>query len=206
MANLNVIDRGFDAFERLSTREKLMVGGLASAFLLTAVVLVWLLVGKKLDTLEQRNETMATTLVEIDRQQDDYLRSKARLVAYKRQLDSNKLKLVKLMEDEAKTLGFEIEDFKETKRVLTENYRRKRKRSGEGGEKKAVKDLVERSQTVTIRRISLEQLTKFLGRLEGRREPVKVTRLNIHTLASDRQVLREVRMTVSTYRNEEVDK
>lgn len=200
MADRNLLDRGFDAFDRLSTREKVMVGGLAGAFLITAVVLVWLLVGKKLETLEQRNQNMAESLEQIHLQKHDFLRSKARLAAYQRQLDQNKVKLVKLMEDEAKALGFEIDNFKENKRILSENYRRKRK-----NDTKAVKDLVERSQTVTIRRISLDQLTKFLGRLEGRREPIKVTRLNIHTLPSDRQVLREVRMTVATYRNEEVD-
>ena len=42
-------------------------------------------------------------------------------------------------------------------------------------------------------------------RLENRKEPVKVTGLVIDTLNSDRQVLREIRITVSTYRYEEVE-
>ncbi|MCA9546360.1 MAG: type II secretion system protein M [Myxococcales bacterium] len=201
MADRSVIDRAFDAFDRLSTREKLMVGGLGTAVLITAVVLVWLLVGKKLQTLEQRNENMRTTLADVQMQKDEYLRAKARLDAWKKRLDDNDLKLVKVMEDEAGKLGFEIEDFKENKRVLTENYRRRKKRNGT----KDLKDLVERSQTVTIRRVSLEQLATFLSRLEGRREPVKVTQLNVAAQSSDRQVLREVRMTVATYRNEEVE-
>ena len=202
MADRGLIDRGFDAFDRLSTREKIMVGGLIGAVMLTMVALVWLLVGKKLDTLAERNRNMVATLDKIDQQKADYIRSKARLAAYERQLDQNKVKLIKLMEDEASALEFEIEDFKESKRILTENYRRKR---GRTGDKTVVKDLVERSQTATIRRISLEQLTKFLGRLEGRREPIKVTQLNIKTNTADRQQLREIRMTVATYRNEEVE-
>lgn len=202
MADRSAIDRVFDAFERLSTREKAMVGGLIGALVITGLVMVWVLVGRKLDTLEQRNETIRTTLVDIQGAKDTYLRNKARLDAWQRQLDRNDIKLVKVMEDEAKALGFEIEDYKEAKRVLTENFRRAKKREGD---KKVVKDLVERSQTVTIRRISLKQLTDFLARLEGRKEPVKVTKLNAQTLSSDRQLLREVSMTVATYRNEEVE-
>jgi len=202
MADRGAIDRAFDAFERLSTREKALVGGLATALLITALVLVWILVGRKLDTLEQRNDLMRTTLSDVQGAKDTYLRNKARLEAWQRQLDRNDIKLVQVMENEAKALGFEIEDYKEAKRILTENYRKVKKREGD---KKVVKDLVERSQTVTIRRISLQQLTDFLGRLEGRKEPIKVTKLNAQTLSSDRQLLREVSMTVATYRNEEVE-
>ena len=202
MADRSAIDRVFDAFERLSFREKAMVGGLVSALVIVGLVMVWILVGRKLDQLEQRNETIRTTLVDIQGAKDTYLRNKARLDAWQRQLDRNDIKLVKVMEDEAKSLGFEIEDYKEAKRVLTENYRKAKKREGD---KRVIKDLVERSQTVTIRRISLKQLTDFLARLEGRKEPVKVTKLNAQTLSSDRQLLREVSMTVATYRNEEVE-
>lgn len=202
MADRGAIDRAFDAFERLSTREKALVGGLATALLITALVLVWILVGRKLDTLEQRNDLMRTTLSDVQGAKDTYLRNKARLEAWQRQLDRNDIKLVQVMENEAKALGFEIEDYKEAKRILTENYRKVKKREGD---KKVVKDLVERSQTVTIRRISLKQLTDFLGRLEGRKEPIKVTKLNAQTLSNDRQLLREVSMTVATYRNEEVE-
>lgn len=202
MADRSAIDRVFDAFERLSFREKAMVGGLVSALVIVGLVMVWILVGRKLDQLEQRNEAIRTTLVDIQGAKDTYLRNKARLDAWQRQLDRNDIKLVKVMEDEAKSLGFEIEDYKEAKRVLTENYRKAKKREGD---KRVIKDLVERSQTVTIRRISLKQLTDFLARLEGRKEPVKVTKLNAQTLSSDRQLLREVSMTVATYRNEEVE-
>ena len=108
------------------------------------------------------------------------------------------------METEAGNRSIQIEDFKESKRNLT-NTRRQFRRRGSEGEKKTVKELIEESQTVTIRRVSLEDLVSFMSALESRREPVKITNLTVSTLNSDRQILREIRMTVSTYRYEEVE-
>ena len=45
---------------------------------------------------------------------------------------------------------------------------------------------------------------KRVAAIEARPEPVLSTRLTIDTLNSDRQVLRSIRLTVATYRNEEV--
>jgi hypothetical protein len=44
-----------------------------------------------------------------------------------------------------------------------------------------------------------------MSAMESRSEPVKVTRLNIQTQQNDRTKLREVRMTVATYRMEEAE-
>ena len=203
MAEKGRISGLFDLVDRLSTREKVMVGALGSAFLLTVVVIVYLVIGKQIGTLQERNESLRDVIGQVMAQKDTYLLEKAKLDANKERLDNNTVKLVKVMEDQAKRLGFTIEDFKENKRFLTENHRKVKKRAGAVKAKK-VKDLVEESQTVTIRHISLDQLSRFLQALESRREPVKITQLNVNTLSSDRQVLREVRMTVSTYRNEEV--
>lgn len=189
----------FDSFDRLSTREKAMVGGLLGALVITAVVVIWMIIGGQIDELETRNAQVRSTLGDVMIKKDTFLQQKAILDAHKDVLDNNRLRLVKEMESQASALGFDIEDFKESERPLTENFRSKRNKG------KKVKDLVEESQTVTIRRISLKQLTSFMAALEGRREPVKVTRLSVHTLSSDRQMLREVRMTVATYRNKEVN-
>lgn len=205
MAEKGRIANAFDSFDRLSSREKVMVGGLAVAFLITAVVIIWMVIGNQISDLETRNQTARTALDGAKAQKETYLRNKARMEAYKTRLDTNNVKLVKLLEDQATRLGVTIEEFKENKRYLTENHRRKRPRGEETGPKKKVVDLVEESQTVTIRRVSLERLAKLMAALEGRPEPIKVTRLDVNTLSSDRQVLREVIMTVATYRNEEVE-
>ena len=63
---------------------------------------------------------------------------------------------------------------------------------------------MEYTQSVTIKNVSLEQLSKFLEKLESNRFPVRVTQLNVNVSSSDRQVLKEIQLTVATYRNEEV--
>lgn len=187
--------------DRLSTREKLMVGGLITGLVATAVVIIWLVVGGQIDELEQENENLRDTLGQVNEQKDQYLARKRRLDAYEERLDRNDVKLVQLMESQAQKIGITIENFKESKRFLTDKHKRMKRTK----ERTKVKDLVEESQTVTIRRISLEQLTRLMSALEGRSEPIRVTQLNVQTLSSDRQVLRQVKMTVSTYRNEEVE-
>ncbi len=194
----------FDAFERLSSREKVLVVGLASAVFITVCAVLWLVVGKQISVLEQRNITLRENLAQVVTLKEGYLEQKAEFDAVDAKLKNNSIRLVRLMETEAGHQGITIEDFKEGKRFLTNKKSQFRKRS-RGGEKRKVKELVEETQTVTMRRITLAQLTNFLAALENRREPVTVTKLMISTLNSDRQVLREIRMTVATYRYEEVE-
>lgn len=200
------MSNAFAFFDRLSPREKLMVGGLGGALVLTVVVVLWFVIGNQIDDLEMRNASVRDTLSQITTRKDQYLRDKSRLEADKKRLEGNELKLVQLMESEATRLGITIEDFKEHRRALTENWRKAQKKRGDDdapAPAAGAKDLVEESQTVTIRKVSLDQLAQFMASLEGRAEPVKITQLNVNTLQSDRQLLREVRMTVATYRKEE---
>ena len=190
----------FDAFDRLSSREKIMVGVLFGGFLTVGIVVVSMIIGTQIEALEQRNENTRDTLTQVQILKADYLRQKGVLDAQKDLLDNNDVKLVRLMEREAANADFEIEDFKESKRFITTKHRNLKKTPN----RKSVIDLVEESQTVTIRRISLAQLANFLAAIEARPEPVLTTRLTIDTLNSDRQVLRSIRLTVATYRNEEV--
>ncbi len=202
MAKQSRLQGLIDGFDRLSSREKWMVVGLGLAFgLVFGGGLLWVAT-KQINSLEERNESVRTGLAAIEAQQDAYLAKKAKFDAQKKLLDDNNVKLVRVMESQATTMGFEIENFREKKRPLTENFRKLKKK--EGAPKKVV-DLVEESQTVEIKKVSLETVAKFLSNLESRREPIKVTRLDITTSNNDRQVLRKVNLTVSTYRNEVVE-
>ena len=196
------------SFERLSTREKLLVGGLGSGVLLTGVVLAWMVIGGQINELEEKNASVQATLSQIMARKDKFLQEKSRLDADRKRLETNDIKLVKLMEDQAGAQGIQIEDFKEARRFLTENARRQKKKSGDKADAPTgprIKDLVEESQTVTVHNLSLDQLARFMAAMEARPEPVKVTRLNVQTQQSDRTKLREVRMTVATYRMEEAE-
>ncbi len=197
------------SFEQLSTREKALVGGLVAGVFITIVVLMWMVLGNQISELEQKNTAIQSTLSQVMARKDTFMREKSRLDADRKRLEKNDVKLVKLMEDQAGAQGIQIEEFKEARRFLTENARRNKKKSGAGGDKEGtgpkVKDLVEESQTVTIHNLTLDQLARFMAAMESRSEPVKVTRLNIQTQQNDRTKLREVRMTVATYRMEEAE-
>ena len=167
-----------------------------------------MIVGGRITELEQKNAAMQSTLSQVMARKDKFLQEKSRLDADRKRLENNDVKLVKLMEDQAGAQGIQIEEFKEARRFLTENARRKSKKSGDKGDAAAgpkIKDLVEESQTVTIHNLTVDQLARFMAAMEARAEPVKVTRLNIQTQQSDRTKLREVRMTVATYRMEEAE-
>lgn len=198
------------SFEQLSNREKALVGGLVAGVFLTIVVLMWMVLGNQISELEQKNAAVQSTLTQVMARKDTFMREKSRLDADRKRLEKNEVKLVKLMEDQAGAQGIQIEEFKEARRVLTENARRSKKKGNAGaGEKEntgpKVKDLVEESQTVTIHNLTLDQLGRFMAAIEARNEPIKVTRLNIQTQQADRTKLREVRMTVATYRMEEAE-
>ncbi|MSP71617.1 MAG: hypothetical protein EXR76_05455 [Myxococcales bacterium] len=193
------------SIERLTPRERLLIGGLGAGLIVAMVAVAWIIVGGQLTELEQGNAAISDTLGQIMERKDKYLQEKSRLDADKKRLEQNELKLVKLLEDQAGVQGVTIQSFKEGRRVLTENFRKRKKNDRGESSGPVVKDLVEESQTVTLAALSLDQLTKFLAGLEGRPEPVKVTRLNISTQQSDRQQLREVKLTVATYRLEEAE-
>jgi len=181
-----------------------MVGGLGAALFATLLAVLWTVIGSQIAEAEERNEALREGLAEINRGKREYVRNKAMVEADTRRLESNRVKLVRLMESKARELGITIENFKENKRYLTENHRKLKKR-GDKAPVKRVKDVVEESQTITLRRVDLETLTRFMADLEGRPEPIKITRIRAIALQSDRQVLREVRLTVATYRKEEVE-
>lgn len=191
----------FDLFDRLSLREKILVSSLVGGVLIAMVAITWMVVGNQIAELETRIAETRDTLDQIMARKDKYLAEKSRLKADQERLEQNEVKLVRLMEEHATAQGITIENFKANRRVLTENYRRKK---GQNNGPTAVKDLVEESQAVTLRKISLDQLSKFMRALESQPEPVRVTRLSVATLNSNRQVLREVKLTVATYKKEEV--
>ena len=136
----------FDVVDRLSTREKVLIGSLVGALVIALLGLTWWIVGRQIDDLEQRIAATQSTLTDVLARKDKFLADKNELAAGERRLEENALKLVRLMEDEANRLGITIENFKANRRVLTEHGRRFRGRSTEGeAPKKSVKELVEES-------------------------------------------------------------
>ena len=192
-----------ETFDRLSSREKALIGGLAIAMVITAVTIMWLVVGKQLNRLDARNTTIEEALDLFRAQQAEFVAKKSKADMEKARLENNTLKLVQLMQREAEAQGISIQKFNKDTRFLT-NRHRNLKRNDEGSDAK-VRDLVEESQKVTLKRISLDQLANFMAELERRPQPIQTTELTISTLSSDRQVLREAIIKVATYRYKEVE-
>ena len=67
-------------------------------------------------------------------------------------------------------------------------------------QKKSGPVLIANTQEVTIRSVSLKQLSAFLEKLENQPSPVRVLSLEVSTSYKDRQVLRLVKTVVATYK------
>ena len=184
--------------DSLSDRDKLLVG-LLIACLLSAVA--WLIfddMSMQAQLLRERRDALQEGLTEVRALAPSFLERKQRLEAYQERLEKNNVSLDKLMERLAKAQNFSIEDFKEQRRVLEEDDGRSRR----GKKRSARKLLVAYTQNVTIRKVDLKQLSAFLQELEAQREPIRVTSLEVHPSTSDRQELRLVKLSVSTYKRE----
>ena len=75
-----------ETFDRLSSREKALIGGLAIAMVITAVTIMWLVVGKQLNRLDARNTTIEEAL-------DLFRAQQAELKAKKSKADMEKARL-----------------------------------------------------------------------------------------------------------------
>lgn len=192
-----------ETFDRLSSREKVLVGGLVVALVITAVAIMWLVVGKQLNRLDARNAAIEEALDTFRSQQVEFVAKKTKADREKARLENNTLKLVQLMQREAEAQGISIQKFNKDTRFLTNRHRNLKRNDGSPEGK--VRDLVEESQKVTLKRISLDQLANFMAELERRPQPIQTTELTVSTLSSDRQVLREAIIKVATYRYKEVE-
>jgi Tfp pilus assembly protein PilO len=183
--------------DSLSDRDKLLIG-LLGAFAL--VVLAWFIfddMSMQAELLREQRDNLKAGLSEVRAGAPSFLERKQRLEAYEQRLVKNNVSLDKLMERLAKAQGFSIEDFKEQRRVLDEGERR-----GRRGKRKARDVLVAYTQNVTIRKVNLKQLAAFLQDLERQSAPIRVTSLEVRPSTSDRQELRLVKLSVSTYKRE----
>jgi hypothetical protein len=181
----------------LSDREKLSIGLVVVLVLCTAAWFMSSALSDEAALLREQRDLLSADLAEVRAASPDFLRRKERLAAYEERLLSNQLDLSKMMERAARDQGFNIEDFKENRRVLDEELAGPKK-----GKKQERKALVAYSQQVTIRTVSLKQLAAFLQAVEADPAPVRVTSLEVTPSTGDRQELRSVRLSVTTYKRE----
>jgi len=169
-----------DKWERLSQRERTMVGAMGVTFVLMLTLIVGFLITDGLSSMEERNADMRQALRDLDTQRDSYLRLKAKTAQMETRLGTTPVQLQGYVEQAAKEAGVEISDSSDRPAVS------------------AGKKFIERSVDLHLKPMTIDQLTKFMKAIETGRSLVVVTQLTVRTRDDHHQQL-DVDMSVSTY-------
>src|ERR1700759_5145561 len=97
-----------DKWERLSQRERTMVGAMGVTFVLMITLIVGFLITDGLSSMDERNAEMRQALHDLDTQRDSYLRNKAKTAQMETRLGSQPVQLQGYLESAAKEGGVEI--------------------------------------------------------------------------------------------------
>ena len=169
-----------DKWERLSQRERTMVGALGVTFVIMVTLIVGFLITDGLSSMEERNADMRQALRDLDTQRDHYLLMKSKVAQMATRLGSQPVQLQGYLESAAKDAGVEISDSTDLPSQV------------------AGKKFIEHTVDLHLRPVTLDQLTKFMKAIETGRSLVVVTGVEIRTRDDKHEEL-EVEMWVSTY-------
>jgi type II secretory pathway component PulM len=176
-----------DKWERLSQRERTMVGALGITFVVLVTIIVGFLITDGLSTLDERNGDMRQALRDLDTQRDSYLKLRAKSQQVEVRLGQTPVALGGYLETAAKEAGIDTPDI--TERAPTA----------------AGKSFTEHSVDLHLRAVTLEQLVKFMRAIETGRNLVVVKELHI-TTRDDKHMQLDVEMSVSTYQRDLINK
>ena len=178
--------------ESLSGREKVMLAGLAGAFLVFLGFLGYLLVGTTLGDLERSVESKKTALATIETLKDRYLQSRAGgSESSELKIDDNKVRLTPYVEEAASKIGITVDDYKERRVPLG-----KKKKNAQGED---VPEMWEELLTITFKQVDLEHLTRFLDEIDRPLQLVFVKKLAMKKSWSEKSQFR-VTITLATYK------
>ena len=169
-----------DKWERLSQRERTMVGAMGVTFVIMVTLIVGFLITDGLSSMEERNADMRQALRDLDTQRDHYLLMKSKVAQMATRLGSQPVQLQGYLESAAKDAGVEISD------------------SSDLPSTSAGKKFIEHTVDLHLRPATLDQVTKFMKAIETGRSLVVVTGVEIRT-RDDKHEQLEVEMWVSTY-------
>jgi Tfp pilus assembly protein PilO len=169
-----------DKWERLSQRERTMVGALGITFVVVVTLVVGFFITDGLSTFEERNADMRQALRDIETHRAAYQKAKAKAAQLETRLGSGNVQLGTYLEQAAKDSGVDIPEL--NPRPPTP----------------ASKHYTENSVDLRLKQVKLEALAKFLKRIETGPSLVVVTALNVRTRDDKHEEL-DVEMSVSTY-------
>src|SRR3569623_116207 len=152
-----------DKWERLSQRERTMVGAMGVTFVIMVTLIVGFLITDGLSTMEEHNTDMRQALRDLDTQRDSYIRMRAKTAQMETRHGATPEQLQSYVENAAKEAGVEISD------------------SVDRPVAAAGKKFIERSVTLHLKPVTLDQLTHFMKAIETGRSLVVVKELTVRT-------------------------
>jgi hypothetical protein len=207
-------DGRFAAFDRLSSREKLMVGGLGVFFFVGIVVVVVLLVSSFLSGIEEEIALAEEKAQKIELAASNYLEIKAKQDATVAMMEENPIVSLripinniakqvslpdgKLLSDvirfEGKTVETPIAAFGEKKAKTKKRSKKERDEEASGPQNLKVE------QDFEFRDVPIDSLYDFLEKIEQSPELLFVTKLEIRRKFGDYDVAQNAFVTVTTYK------
>jgi type II secretory pathway component PulM len=169
-----------DKWERLSQRERTMVGAMGVTFVIMVTLIVGFLITDGLSTMEEHNADMRQALRDLDTQRDNYIRLRAKTAQMETRLGAQPVQLQGYVENAAKEAGVEISDSVDRQAAA------------------AGKKFVVRTVDLHLKPMTIDQLTRFMKAIETGRSLVVVTELSVRT-RDDKHEQLDVDMAVSTY-------
>jgi general secretion pathway protein M len=167
-------------WNRMAPRERRLVTGLIGAVVAFVVLVTGFLIFSSLRDIEESNNEAREALADIARHRDEYLEAKGRMQAQEMRIGSEPPQFAFDLEEAAREVSIQIPETNEHPPVpVGKRYL---------GHKVDVK----------LRQVDLQQLSKFLSRLENGRRLIVVTQLRMRKHFSDAGKL-DVELTAEAF-------
>lgn len=168
------------SFGRLSTRERMMVGGLGLVAVLLVVGVVGYVVISSLNVIEENNDRTRQAIKDMRRFGTSYIKQRQRVAALKVRMPSERsIELNSFVEKAAKKVDVKIAESEETTPVEGDEY-------------------VQRGLEIKLRKVTVKQVAELIKQLESSPQLVQITRLNVQSSWGQHETL-TVEMVISTF-------
>jgi len=176
----NRIEDYKSSFGRLSSRERMMVGGLGLVGLLLVVGVVGYVVISSLNDIEAHNARMRQAIKDLKQFGQAYMKQRQRVAALKVRMPSDRsIELNSFVEKAAKKVEVNIAESDEITPVEGEEY-------------------VQRGLEIKLRKVTVKQVAELIKQLESSPQLVQITRLSVQSSWNQHEQL-NVEMLVSTF-------
>jgi hypothetical protein len=167
-------------WNRMAPRERRLVAGLIGAVVAFAVLVAGFLFVESLRDISDENEAVRTALADIAKHRDEYLEAKERMIQQEVRIGNEPPQLTADLEAASREINIPIPESTEEPPVdVGKHYR-------------------EHKVDLKLRQVDLQELSKFLNKIETGRRLIIVSRLDIRRRFSEGQKL-DVELTATGY-------